>query len=139
MKKWFVDCDVIIDLLTAREPFFKDSALVFQQAQDNDIALYTSPLAIANVYYIVRKSKGDEKTREILLKLLSIVKLIAIGEDSVLQALNSGFKDFEDAIQYYAAKPMSCDYIITRNVKDYKMSSIKATTPKELIYTLPTR
>jgi predicted nucleic acid-binding protein len=132
MRKWFVDCDIIIDLLAAREPFFKDSALIFQQAQENNIQLYTSPLAIANVYYIVRKSKGDAKTRVILSKLLTLVKLAPIDEACIQQALDSEFKDFEDAIQYFAAKLVHCDYIVTRNIKDYKASAIKAVTPTYL-------
>jgi predicted nucleic acid-binding protein len=57
----FIDCDVIIDLLTRREPHFKESALVFQAALDKRIQLFTSPLAIANVHYMVKKIKMSNK------------------------------------------------------------------------------
>ncbi len=36
------------------------------------------------------------------------------------KAINSNFKDFEDALQYYSAIASGCDLIITRNEKDFK-------------------
>ena len=35
----FVDCDVIIDLLTHREPHFTDSALIFQRALEKNFGI----------------------------------------------------------------------------------------------------
>ncbi|MCM8541174.1 MAG: PIN domain-containing protein [Lentisphaeraceae bacterium] len=128
----FVDCDVIIDLLTHREPHFYESAKLFQECQNGKVSLLTSPLAIANVHYIVRKSKGEEQTREILKKLLSLIKLTTIDEKIIAKALDSSMKDFEDAIQGFSAKPYKCKYIVTRNIKDYKQSEIEAITPTEM-------
>lgn len=133
MKKWFTDCDVIIDLLTAREPFFRDSALIFQQAQDNKIRIITSSLAIANIYYIIKKSKGDKETRAILTSLLTLITVAMVDEVCIQQAIGSEFKDFEDAIQYFVAKREGCDGIVTRNIKDYKMAKLKVITPRQLV------
>ncbi len=38
------------------------------------------------------------------------------------------FLDFEDAIQYYCAKSIYADYIITRNTKDFTHSKITVIT-----------
>ncbi len=38
--------------------------------------------------------------------------------------------DFEDALQSVTAERMHADYIITRNVKDFRESSIPAITPE---------
>ena len=47
----------------------------------------------------------------------------------VLKALNSFFKDFEDALQNYAAiNSEIIDVIITRNIKDFKNSEISVMT-----------
>ena len=132
MMSIFVDCDVIIDLLTHREPHFFESAKLFQACQNGKVSLLTSPLVIANIHNIVRKSKGEKQTREVLKKLLSLIKLTAIYGKIILNALNSTMKDFEDAIQSLSAKPLKCKYIVTRNIKDYKQSTIKAITPTEM-------
>jgi pyridoxal biosynthesis lyase PdxS len=55
-------------------------------------------------------------------------------DDSILQkALESGFGDFEDAVQYFTAVQNEIDYIITRNTEDYKKSVIPVYTPTEFL------
>jgi predicted nucleic acid-binding protein len=50
--------------------------------------------------------------------------------------MSSKFKDFEDAIQNYAAaKSGIIDRILTRNVKDFKYSEIGVLTPENYIKT----
>ncbi len=51
-------------------------------------------------------------------------------------ALKSGIDDFEDAVQYYAAKSAHVDFIITRNIKDYKESTIPVLTAEQFLRTL---
>jgi hypothetical protein len=42
-------------------------------------------------------------------------------------------KDFEDAVQIASALADNLDFIITRNVKDYEKSPVKALTPAEFM------
>ena len=50
------------------------------------------------------------------------------------KALNSGFKDFEDALQGYSAvNSGNIDLILTRNLKDYKKSELGVFTPETYI------
>jgi hypothetical protein len=41
--------------------------------------------------------------------------------------------DFEDSLQYYAAKKQNLFGIITRNIKDYKIKDIVIQTSKEFV------
>lgn len=53
-----------------------------------------------------------------------------MDKEVVIQALNSEFSDFEDALQNFSAvKHDDIKAIVTRNIKDYKHSSIGAITP----------
>ena len=66
----------------------------------------------------------------------SLLNILKVDEDSILQALNSSFKDFEDAIQYFTATDYkSIDLIVTRNTKDYKHSELPVMTPDTLLKT----
>jgi hypothetical protein len=47
--------------------------------------------------------------------------------------LSSKFKDFEDALQYFAAFDGRIEFIITRNPADYKSSKISVCTPAEFL------
>ncbi|MGC1632212.1 MAG: PIN domain nuclease, partial [Gelidibacter sp.] len=59
-----------------------------------------------------------------------------LNEQTVEKALNSSFKDFEDALQYFSATESECKIIITRNGKDFKKSLIPIMTAQEFLSSL---
>ena len=132
-EKVFLDTDVILDLLTEREPHFEAAVELFLQIQDRTIQAYTSPVIIANIFYILNRHLGRQKAIQSLIKLKSLVKVLNCGDRVIELALSSDFKDFEDAIQYYTALENNIDILITRNVKDYKTANITISTPLEYI------
>ncbi len=42
-------------------------------------------------------------------------------------------KDFEDVIQYFSAIQQGCDFIITRDTKDFPQKNIKVIEPADFI------
>ncbi len=56
----------------------------------------------------------------------------------MIEAITSPFKDKEDALQYYTALNHGADYFITRNITDYKSTSVRlpVMTPVEFIKSL---
>lgn len=53
-------------------------------------------------------------------------------------SLVSGFKDFEDAVQYYSAFQVKADCIITRNKGDFRDDKLPVLAPEEFLATLAT-
>ena len=129
----FVDSDVILDVLEKREPFYDYSAQILTLGDEKKVQLFTTSLAIANVYYIMRKHLGIQKAKENLRKLRIIVNVMSVNEKEVDLALNSELSDFEDALQYFTALNNKIDFIITRNTKDYKNPKLIVQTPQEYI------
>jgi predicted nucleic acid-binding protein len=119
-SKAFVDSAIILDLLTVRPVFYTPAANLFTLCYIHEVELFTTAVVFANVFYLLRKKHGIEKAREQLIKLKQIIKIIPITQETVDRALNSKFGDFEDGLQYYAAKENAIPILITRNVKDYK-------------------
>ncbi|MCH7535561.1 MAG: PIN domain-containing protein [Bacteroidetes bacterium] len=133
-SKIFVDTDVIIDLLIDRLPFANSASKIFDLADKKKIKLCTSTLCINNVYYIVRKIHDDKKTRNVISDLLEIVDILNETKSDILNALESDFKDFEDATQHSVAlSKKNINVILTRNTKDYKKSKIAVFTPETLM------
>ena len=64
------------------------------------------------------------------------MQILPVDADGVRFAIDSKFKDFEDALQYYTALKHRCNYIITRNIKDYKSSGIPVLTAEQFLKTL---
>jgi predicted nucleic acid-binding protein len=129
IKRVFIDTDIILDVALAREPFFPSSKLILAMAENNLILGNVSYNCIANVYYILRKSGGDFAAREFISSLIGYLTVISINHQNVIDALKSKFYDFEDALQNYSAIENQCEFIVTRNVNDYKNSNIKVMLP----------
>ena len=131
IQRAFVDTDVILDVALARKPFCRLSKVVLDLLENKIVSGFTSSNCIANLYYILRKSGGDEKARFFLSLLVCYITVIPIDHPMVEEALISDFSDFEDGLQYYSAARHRCDCIITRNLDDYTCSEIDVYTPRE--------
>ena len=132
--KVLVDTDVVMDFVTRREPFDKDAVHLFNLADRKRVNLNVSSLCLNNIYYLLRKIIGHNKTIVILQNLIEITDVLTVDKQVVLKALNSKFSDFEDAIQHFSAvENGDIDVIITRNLKDYKQSKIAVMTAGSFI------
>jgi predicted nucleic acid-binding protein len=134
MKKILIDTDVILDFFFDRKPFSDNAAKVLSLCESNQIKGYLTSVIISNVYYLLRQRASHEKVIEKLVQLISITEILTTDKAVIVKALNSGFKDFEDALQSFSAE-VSCeiDMIVTRNIKDYKYSSLIIISPDDFI------
>ena len=133
ISKIFIDSDVILDVATEREPFFGPSQAVLALAEARVFLPFTSPNSITNIYYIYRKLTSAVGARSFIKDLIEIVEVADVNNDVILKALNSRFYDFEDAVQHFCALKSRCDYIVTRNFRDYMFSEVKVLEPQELL------
>jgi len=136
MENVFIDTDVIVDFLTDRKPFSLQSAKIFSLIDQKKIRGCISSLSFSNLYYVLRKFGTHKKVISSLKELAELVDILKVDSDIVKSALTSDFKDFEDSIQYFAAQEhKKIDFIITRNIKDYKDSSLPVMTPETFLVT----
>ena len=124
MKKIFIDTNIVLDLLQYREPWIQDTLVLFQMAKDKEIELIVTDLTFVNVVYIASKNLDKKKLHETLVGLKKLVSVVPVGDACIELALNGDFFDFEDAVQYFAAKREKVDFIISRDAKGFKMSDI---------------
>lgn len=128
--KLFVDSDVVIDFFTDREPHANPASELFELNEQGKVKLYLSAVSINNIYYIVRRFLGHKKTIEVVELLAEMTEIIGTTRKEIIQALKNDFSDYEDSIQYSSALTIKgIDAIITRNIKDYRNSSIAVMTP----------
>jgi predicted nucleic acid-binding protein len=133
MDKVFIDTDIIYDLLSKREPFFEYSARLFTLADKRKIKIYVSSLSFANLNYMLSRLKSSSEARKILNRFKVLVTVLSVDDKIIELSLNSDFKDFEDAIQYYCAIENDLKLLLTRNIRDYKKSKIPVMTSEEYL------
>lgn len=137
MKKLFVDTNIVIDLLSKREPFFEETAELFSLADKKQVELSVSSLTIANTSYALLRQMDSNKAKSVLRKLRLILTVLPLDDKIIGLALNDEtFSDFEDGLQYFTAIENEQELIISRNLKDFKNSKLPTMTAKQFIETL---
>ena len=131
--KVLIDTNVILDVLYKRESFYKDSLNVWRLCETKQIEGYISALTIPNIVYVLRKELDSEKTLKIIKTISLVFNIYELKEDILIDAAELKYDDYEDALQTITALKLKCEYIITRNIKDFKESKILAIKPCELI------
>ena len=135
--KIMCDTNIIMDMLLAREPFDDDSCTVLTLCEEHRMDGFVSASSITDIYYLVRKhTHSTELAYKAVGKLLEIVKVCSVTNNDVLMAFQKKAKDFEDCLMAVCAKSIHCDYIITRNKKDFEEFDIPLLTPSELLQQL---
>ena len=133
-KHYLVDTNVIIDMLLDRED--ADAACaVFDGAERGEYCLHICALSFTTMYYSLRKilSKGERISA--LTQLREVLDVAHVGTMVIDMALMSGWKDFEDAVQNFSAEvDPQITGIITRNVKDFKDSSLEVVDSVEFLH-----
>ena len=134
MKKVLIDTDVILDFFFDRKPFSDDSTIILNLCEQGKLQGFITPVIVSNTYYLLRRTAKHEKVIEKLKQLLTITNVLQMNKLVIESALNSKFKDFEDALQHFAAVNYSeIDVIITRNIKDFKNSEIGVMSPDSFV------
>ena len=134
MKRLFLDTNILVDLVCNREPFVADAKNLFAMAYLGKVNIGISALSYINTVYIARKYHLETQSIIVSLKkIASFTTITQLNETTINQALDCGWNDFEDAVQYYSSLPYTADYIITRNPKDFKNSTIPVYTPSEFL------
>lgn len=133
--KLFIDTNILIDYTTRRQPFTENAGKIIDLCINETARGYIAVHSLLNMFFILRKEIHDvSKRRERLIDLTEFLDIVEVDKSIVLSALkNDSFRDFEDCVQAECANRIGADYIITRNVKDFAQSPIKAITPEELL------
>ncbi|MEO3404081.1 PIN domain-containing protein [Mucilaginibacter sp. CAU 1740] len=132
----FLDSDILLDVILDRIPHYEFSGQVLLLADQPDFYCCTTVHALLNVHYVTKRHLGLKIANEAVVVLFNKVHIIPEDSTTIEQAMQSDFKDFEDAVQYFAAKSAGADAIITRNIKDYTNSTIPVLTAEQFLNTL---
>ena len=129
-----IDTNVILDILLKREPYYKDAARICVLSEKGHIRSYVSASAVTDIFYVAKKElKNKQLALELLKNVLDVINIASVTEETIYEALDLQWDDFEDSVQYVAGNSISAEYIVTRNPKDFSNSDIKVISPEKFI------
>lgn len=128
-----IDANILLDVLQKREPHYRGSSLIWKLCETGQDEGIVSAITIANLVYVLRKELDPEQSKKVMEMLQLIFRFADFTVSDMEKAADLEWDDYEDAIQSVTAERMSADYIITRNVRDFRRSTIPALTPSEFL------
>jgi len=133
-----LDTDVVLDVILERPPFFQIAQELFDLHEEGRIEIFLAAITPINVFYLTRKYKGVATARQATSELLSSIKICPLNQTVLMEAQESSFKDFEDAVQHASAAASGLDAVVTRNLKDFKHATLPIFSLPDLLNKLRT-
>ena len=131
--KILVDTNVILDVLCNRADFVEDSSKIWKYCELDKIEGYISALSVPNIVYILRKELDPGKTSKLIKQITMIFKIADLKSSDLKNAADMLSSDYEVALQMCQASRINADYIVTRNIRDFRESKVPAMKPAELL------
>lgn len=136
MDNIFLDTNIILDFLGVRKPFYSAVSKILTLAEKKQITITVSPISFINANYVLIMSENSLIVLEKLRKFKIICQVCDMDNLIIEKSLNSNFKDFEDAVQYYCALKANCKTIITRDSKGFVRSELPVMSPNVFLTSL---
>ncbi len=128
-----VDTNVLLDVLAAREAFYADSMRIWSLSESGRVKGFVSAISFNNCYYLVRKHSGRRNADRAVRLLRDIFNPVDLTSQVLNQAIDSGLKDFEDAIQFHSAIQAQAECIVTRNPDHFPRAPLSVLSPAEFL------
>ena len=128
-----LDTDVLIDVALDRLPHSAPAAELLDRIEHGAETAYIAWHSVSNLYYVITPALGGVSARDFIVELTRFVAVASTNTESIRYAAGLPMPDFEDAMQVAAARACGARHIVTRNVKDYELSPVRAVHPQEAL------
>ena len=134
MKRALIDTNVVLDVLFEREDFIEPAKAIWKAVETGRLDGYISAVTPITVFYVAqRQTKSLKKARLLTLEVLNTFRVCALTEAILHSATNLSIDDYEDAVQAFSALTEGRDVIVTRDLKDYANSPVRAVSPAQFV------
>jgi len=128
------DNNVIIDALKPNPPFEGQARDMLRLVSEKRIDGFVSANSLTDIFYVLNKVHGANKTKVIIKNLLRVLDIISVEPADCVTALEKPMSDFEDALVDSCAQKINANYIISRDEAFIKaQTSVEVIAPGEMI------
>jgi predicted nucleic acid-binding protein len=131
-----IDINIILDVLQKREPFYETSVRLLALVETGRVQGYLAAHSLTTLFYLIRKDMSAADARATLTNLLQFIRVAAVDQATIEQALNLDYRDYEDAVQMISALQVKADHLITRNIRDYQPALLSVLQPIDFLATM---
>ena len=129
-----IDTNVILDAGLNRIPFNASAEKILLLVADEKVNASITASSVTDIYYFLKKDYHDSnRAKEMLINFFNIFEVIDVTKSDCEKALGLPMDDYEDALLATCAKRRRIELIITRNLKDFAESPVKAVSPDDFL------
>jgi len=127
------DTNIVLDLLLDRQPFADHASYLISKVERDEITGLLCATTITTIHYLLSKHTNSKNALKSINTLMNIFEIAQVNRRVIERAMASEFSDFEDAVLHESAAQAGAEYIITRNIKDFKRSELPVFLPMEFL------
>lgn len=129
-----IDSNIILDWFLKHDQFYENSKAVLNKCWFGNIKSFITIHSLCDIYYLVGNKFPLEEKKKLIQFLLNRSEIIEENYNSVKAFIDYDFyDDLEDCLQIQSAQNLRLNYIITRNIKDFRYSTVQAVTPEQFL------
>ncbi len=110
---------------------------IWTLAESGRLQAFVSAISFNNCYYIIRRFSGRRSAEKAVLLLRDIFTPVDLTSKILNQAVDAGFSDFEDAVQFHSAVSAQAQCVITCNPDHFPRVPLSILTPAEFLSAYP--
>ena len=126
-----LDTNVVLDVLLDRKDFVAESLAMVDLVERGAVTGLLCATTVTTLAYLAGKSIGKQQATKQIRQLLTLFEIAPVTRAVLDGALASKATDFEDAVLAEAAHQAGAQAIITRNLRDFAHSPVRAHTPAQ--------
>lgn len=127
------DTNIVLDVLLDRQPFAEPAAVLMSKVERSEMDGYLCATTITTIHYLLSRHLSKEQAVASIDSIMALFAIASVNRLVLEDALNAKFSDFEDSVLHEAARHANVEYIITRNIKDFKKAKVPVFTPVEFL------
>jgi len=132
--KLLIDTSIILDALINREPWAGAAQNVILAIAEEKAEGYITASSVTDIYYILHKHlKNRDQVKQALIGLLTVVGVFNVNESDCVDAFDMPMSEYEYSLLACFGNRHKADLIVTRNLKDFVGSPVKAVEPCEVL------
>lgn len=128
-----IDTDVILDLLLERPEHVAAARQVSDRVESGELHAMLCATTVTTIEYLAQQQLGTQGAKHAVQALLSLYDIAAVTRSTLQLALGADMPDYDDAVLAHAAHQAGAHAIITRNLRDFAKSPVRAYTPLQFL------
>ena len=127
------DADVLLDVFMDRDPHEVPAYQMLTLVERGHVNGWLAAGTVSLLYYLLANELEQKWVKRHINEILQMFTVIPVTNDILTDSIRSKFKDFDNAVLYFAAEEHDIDYIITRNKESFKGTKIQVYSPREFL------